>query len=235
MKKFTALICLCAIVLLTGCTIPTNSSASVLTATSLTDEVVVTRSYDGTNKFIQKVVSKRFTNQYEYYKENGYLESPDENFEFNWGHMLDDMLDGIENPTKNNYGYALKDINGDGIEELFYLRSDGVIYSIFTYLLDNTVMLGVFHSDRECRIMRDGTILTVIKNDDGHTSYEISTLPEKGNSFKTTITFGGNGKSFYKIIDGKHTVITKEEFDKFMLSIPEKNDYPLDFIPYPYE
>ncbi len=231
-KKLTAIICLCGCILLSGCTIPSYSSASVLNTNSLQDEVVVTRSYEGTNEYIKRIVSKRLTPQYEHYKKKGFLDSPDEDFDFAWKLMLEDMLAGIENPTMDNFGYALKDINGDGVDELFYLRSDNVIYSIFTFSCDNTVMLDVFHSKHECRILKDGSILTVITEAEDYVTYTISTLPKKGIELETKMFFSIQGEYNFKSVDGKHSTITRQEFDEFVSKLPKSNDYKLNFVSY---
>ncbi len=234
-KKYIAIILICSGLLLSGCTIPTNSSASVQTATSLTDVTVVTRTYDETNEYIRKIVSKRFTKRYEKYKERGYLNCPNEGFDYNWSCMLDDMIIGMEKATKNDFGYALKDINGDGVDELFFMRSDNLICSLFTFSLDNTVMLDTFFNDRKCYILDDGSIITATYDNERCITYNIRILPKKGNKLETNMLIGIQGNDYFKSINGTKTLISKEEYDTLISKLPTKNQYKLEFKPYEFK
>ncbi len=230
LKRITAVLCILGILLLSGCTIPTNSSATVMTANSLPEEEIITRSYDETVEFIRRVVKKRFTHQYKFYKENGFMDSPDETFGAYWYLMLDDMALNFEKPTAADYGYATKDINGDGVLELFYIRRDNVIYSVFTFSCDNTVMLDTYYSKRHCCLLDDGSILTITDDGEGSLIYEIKVLPKKGIGLVTNMAFAVQGDNYYKIIEGRRVPVQKEEFDKFAGKLPNKNNYKFDFV-----
>ncbi len=231
-RKIIACICLCGAVLLSGCTIPSYSSASKQTATSKTDEVIIKRSFDDMNEYIRKIVSKRLTPRYEMYLEKGYMNSPDESFDFNWNRMLNDMLSGLEQPKTTDFGYALKDINGDGINELFFIRSDNTILSMFTMFLDNTTMLDTFYSARKCILLDNGNILTVTQEGSEYITYNVRNLPHKRGKLEEIMVVGMQGNEYFKTIEGKKTPITKEEFEQQIKGFNDNNNGKFKFNPY---
>ncbi len=231
-KKIIACICLCGAVLLSGCTIPSYSSASKQTATSKADEVIFKRSFDEMNEYIRKIVSKRLTPRYEKYLEMGYMDSPDDSFEFNWNRMLNDMLLGMEQPKESDFGYALKDINGDGINELFFIRSDNTVLSMFAMFLENTTMLDAFYSARKCILLDDGNILTITQEGDDYITYNIRNLPHKRGKLEEIMVVGKQGNEYFKTVEGKKTPITKDEFDQVIKDFPDNNDGKFNFLPF---
>ena len=71
----------------------------------------------------------------------------------------------IEEPLRgnSNFGYAIRDINGDGISELFILSEDDgaddyTINAFYTLRNDNTVLVGAYWSRNRCALDADGTI-----------------------------------------------------------------------------
>ena len=78
---------------------------------------------------------------------------------------LNNVYSSFEEPlrSKSNFGYAIRDINEDGIPELFILSKDDysddyTINSIFTLHNGSTILVGAYWSRNQCMLAKDGTI-----------------------------------------------------------------------------
>ena len=65
----------------------------------------------------------------------------------------------FEMTSDDNFGYAIRDINGDGIPELFILSEDYYnIYAIYTLRESKPVLVGAYWSRNRISIGKDGTL-----------------------------------------------------------------------------
>ena len=119
---------------------------------------------------------------------------------------------------KYQCGYAIKDLNGDGVDELVLLNSDYVIVAIFSTFNGKPVMLDSYEEQRICWIGGDGLIHEHDYGETGFYSHKIF----GGKQFDLIHEFGTNGfkevdgetvKKYYKLENGEKIQITEEEYD----------------------
>jgi len=126
---------------------------------------------------------------------------------------------------EGNLGYALKDINGDGVPELLLLDKEGwgnpgepSIYVLYTLKDGKPVMLGQYWSRSRGHLAADGTIYTV-GSSSAFSTYLDSYQLEAGAGELTHLTeyytdIDDNEIQFWvKVVDGREVPITEAEFD----------------------
>ena len=95
------------------------------------------------------------------------------------------------------FGYAIKDINGDGVDELVLLKEDYTILAIFTCVDGKPIMVGgydyyKFTTTRpyltNCWIYGDGTIYT--SDLSGFDRFRVYRIAEDGKSLETVADYG---------------------------------------------
>ena len=84
----------------------------------------------------------------------------DKNIDIDNEQQLRALYYSIEEPLrgKSNIGYAIRDINLDGIPELFIIADDDTINSIFTLRNGGLVLVGAYWSRNSCMIDDYGTL-----------------------------------------------------------------------------
>jgi len=140
----------------------------------------------------------------------------------------------------NSIGYAIKDINNDGVPELLIMSDLPYVLSLFTLKDNEPVHLESYEHRRLGAFAADGTIYTSIYSGAGAWDLYSHEL-KKGASELTELTqfyyythFSEpppNNINYYQVIDGEEHDISKEKF----LEIQEKyenppNPMPLTFI-----
>jgi len=127
-------------------------------------------------------------------------------------------------------GYAKKDLNGDGVEELILLDGDFNIYAIFTQVDGAAVLLDSYNDLRTAFIDADGLIhvrqriIPGYKNNekkDGYSKFDCEAFVYEVCEGKLTekIAIGmkfdsvGNQEMIYKIVDGASVIVDQAEWD----------------------
>ena len=143
-----------------------------------------------------------------------------------------------------NLGYSLRDLNNDGIPELFIISEDYSIHAIFSLLDDGPVLLGGYWSRNLCEVDEAGTFYNSGSggaSDSSSASYSYV----GGHELRLTRmvgmeTFDENaGKSlpeprYYRIESGVKTIIDEKEAEADPLwggVFPKKNALNLNFTP----
>ena len=128
---------------------------------------------------------------------------------------------------RNAFGYAIKDINGDGCPELVLLFQDYTVFAIFSTVNGQPNLLDAYWPRNSCAIDAQGIIYT--HGSGGayatlNTSYKISS---DGSKLILIQEFGVDGHigtenkpNYYKIIDGHKTIITESEFEALQKKYP---------------
>lgn len=113
--------------------------------------------------------------------------------------------------TPARMGYATKDINGDGTDELVLLDSASKVYALLT-VKDHSVIAFLTPDVRGACITPDGTLISAVFTP-GEVSYtRVERLVDgalTGLEYGTDL--GSDTASYYKIEDGKRTEITWEQ------------------------
>lgn len=143
---------------------------------------------------------------------------------------------------KDAYGYALKDLNGDGSDELILLLKDYTVPAVFS-TEDGKAKLVERFANRHCCYAIDESGLFYIYGSDGADdwSYGIYQLSDEGSELLLIAKYGKESHDrydtdeyypephYYKVIDGKkyneREIISKAEFDEFMKNHPVFTDW----------
>ncbi len=123
---------------------------------------------------------------------------------------------------KLSCGYDIKDLNGDGINELILLNDDYKIVAIFSTHKGMPVLLGSFQPRTSCWIGGDGLLHICGSNGAVNSYHTVCKIADGGGELIDIIEFGINGAeivdgtevlNYYKTVDDEKVSITKEEFD----------------------
>lgn len=122
-------------------------------------------------------------------------------------------------------GYSVKDLNGDGTEELVLLTDDYRISAIFSVSAEDErpVLLDSFRERRSGWIDSEGLLHVTCNNGAYYSSYTVYRIADGGTSLKLVIEFGGDGlagtdgvlvKQYYKQEDGERVLIQEDEYHR---------------------
>lgn len=146
-------------------------------------------------------------------------------------------------------GYALKDLNGDGVDELIWLSRahPNRIVAVFSAPQGTPLCLGAYQPFRDsCWIDRDGLLHEEGNSGADSSVVRVSRIAEGGASLELLVEFGTDGHEwvdgvgvtrYYKIVDGVKTDVTESEYralyDRYGTSAYPKDDAAegLTFVP----
>ena len=241
MRKFMILI-LCSVILLSvsSCNYSKNNDASVGDDTPSVDASLEnstinsdkTESDAQSNKLInpkyndlintlKTIITKRLDPAFDEQHTNGEFDSPNPELDYNWQNMLMDVATGIDNPNVASFGYAIKDLNNDGIDELLFLREDSFLLAVFTLYNDEPFLLDAFWYRYKGMILENGTVFVHGSNGAADYKYSIRQLNENSTEFTSLLSFGEDGEGkYYKQISDKKEFIDETEFNLLLSEYP---------------
>ena len=156
--------------------------------------------------------------------------------------VIELVIDGLLfREDKDAYGYALKDLNGDGSDELILLLKDYTVIAVFS-IVDGEPKLADRYLDRYRCYAIDESGLFYIYGSDGSDdwSYGIYHLSDECSELLLIAEYGMESydydtgeyyteSHYYKVFDGKAyseiEVISRAEFDDFMEKHPVFADW----------
>lgn len=142
-----------------------------------------------------------------------------------WGYMLWDMTTGLSDPGKNSFGSITRDINGDGVPELFWIREDKTLLAVFTIIGDEPIVLDAYWARCDAVMTDDGKLYRINSGGAANSYYDIMTLSTEG-KLVAEQSFGMNGGSaetgtlYYEVVDGEQTAITEARFNELLAAYP---------------
>lgn len=167
----------------------------------------------------------------------------DEILSYDWGCMTAEMMTwSCQSTTKDTdyFGYALKDLNNDGNEELIMLTKDFDILSIFTTVNDKLKLVDAYWSRHRCAVYDSGTLYISSSSGAANSDNSIQEISSNSGQLVTLKEYGVDTDHYYKIINGDYSVISKSEIDEFHKTYPVLNydnsrqinrDLGFEFIP----
>ena len=248
MKKITQIFCVFFILsVLVGCV--NNSRMSSVdstedkTTTTNTDEQIerdILNIYSETIEDYKKLVEFRLSDTFEEDYNSGkfielndnlkvnlspsgdYSDESSATLKYKWDSMIVDMLDYINEPTLSSFGYIYKDLDSNGLPELFWVSSDyNVVFAVFT-IKDNTAhLLDAYWPRYKTVVLDSDELYTLGSSSASIVEYTISTIDaNEVDGIKVVQRFGSNGESYYEMIDEKSVVIGEDRFYSILTENP---------------
>ena len=131
-------------------------------------------------------------------------------------------VEGFQNNGHADFGYSIKDINGDDSDELLLLLSDGTIIAIFTTYNNVPILLDTFRNRYICSLNSDGDIFTSGSNGSAKTVNRRYTLDISTGSMILVYEYGTDGfdnitgeTMFYVSVNSEKNYLTESEYDEF--------------------
>ena len=123
---------------------------------------------------------------------------------------------------KLSCGYAVKDLNGDGIDELVLLTEEYDVVAIFSMANGKPVLLGHYIPRGSCWIGGDGLLHVIGSGGVDVSTHTVYHIANGGAALEEVIEFGLNGHEwidgvavvkYYRMVDGVKVAITESDYD----------------------
>lgn len=141
------------------------------------------------------------------------------------------VIDGLHYRERDDYGYALKDLNGDGSDELILISKGYTVFAVFSIVDGKPVLLDYYWDRYNCYAIDKSDLLYIFCYYDSSEDwyYTIQRLSDDGSEFLSIERYGMESHDYdtgerypesryYKMIDGKRygerETISEAEFDE---------------------
>lgn len=201
---------------------------------SISEELVVPEGYSRLIVKLEELVRARLSPSFESEWNSGnfavaesldeFLGDADREIEYKISDMIVELDWDYADSTVDQYGYALVDLNKDGVDELLFM-SKGFIHAIFTLCDNKPLLLDAFWSRYRCAILENGDIFTHGSNGAEYSEFEVRNVDKDTCELKTKTFYDYNTHDgIYTIeTDGKKETVDKETIDARL------EQYPIDF------
>lgn len=203
------------------------------TAEDKSPEQLVPIEYTETIEDYKKIVQFRLSEQFESEYNSGKFVELNKNleadisssFQYKWDNMIADMLDSIEEPSMESFGYILTDLNGDNVLELIWVNSDyNVVFAVFTIRNNEAHMLDAYWSRYKGKVLDFGMLYTLGSGGADTFEYTISNVDQNESSgLKVIKRFGSENGKYFEATDNGDVTIGKERFIEMLF------EYPFEF------
>ena len=129
---------------------------------------------------------------------------------------------GLKQDGNDDFGYAVKDINGDGSDELLLMLSDGTIIAIFTTHNDEPVLLDCFRNRYYCQLSSTGDICVSGSSGAANSVIQKYTIDAHNAKLSLICEYGSDGFDaatgetiYFFRANSVKTYITKAEFQEY--------------------
>ena len=163
--------------------------------------------------------------------DNNIFSAPDNILEYHWNCMLVEVniWSYKDFPkTRNAFGYALEDLNGDGNAELILLLQDYTVLAVFSTENGESKLIDAFWPKHRCAIYDTGLLYTLSSGGAYDWYYKMQKISQDGSELLDLEEYGstsdGEKQDYYKVIDGETHNINKSELDKFHENFPILSD-----------
>ncbi|MBR2926110.1 MAG: hypothetical protein IKC31_00850 [Clostridia bacterium] len=128
--------------------------------------------------------------------------------------------DRVSPHYKLGCGYSVKDLNGDGVDELVLMNKDYAVMAIFSYADGHPVLLGNYWERNVCWIDGDGLIHNHGSSGADRSTNALYQIADGGDRLELIAEFGTDGHEwidgvaytkYYKVVDGEKVSITESE------------------------
>ena len=131
-----------------------------------------------------------------------------------------------EDEDFDSFGYTIKDLNGDGIDELILRRDDNIILTVFSMVDGKPILLDNYRPRYSCWIGSNG--LLHVYSSGGHDvlAWKIYRVASGGNGLILLAEYGTDGTDentleirYYVKVNGEMIYISKSEYDELTQGI----------------
>ena len=136
-------------------------------------------------------------------------------------------LDGLNGNCYERFGYTLKDLNSDNIDELILRLDDYQIIAIFTIVNDTPVLIDHYWNRKDCWIDPNGYLHVRGSNGASQSFIQIYRIDDKTGELLLMEEYGTDGydevsgQTLYYILDGNKKIhITHDELDSWIQELP---------------
>ena len=140
-------------------------------------------------------------------------------------------IDELRYEPGRNLGYSFRDLNKDGIPELFVITGDYTIAAVYSLVNDTPVLVSAYWSRNRCVIDKSGTLYINGSSGAGN-SFGASYSYKGGEELQLIVMVGVedydevteqslSAPRWYRIKDGKKTIIDENEAYAVMKKIPD--------------
>jgi len=123
-------------------------------------------------------------------------------------------------PKTAKYGYILKDINADGVPEMFWVRDDYSLLAAFTITEGKAITLGAYYYRSNGFVMDSGRIMIHGSGGADAGGYILYELPQGGKELVLIKMIGYDctydKEEYTEYVDGQEQIIEKAVFDEYM-------------------
>ena len=165
-------------------------------------------------------------------RKNNTFGAADINMGYHWGCMIveTNIWSYREFPkTKEAFGFALEDLNGDGNPELILLLQDYTVLAVFSTVESEVKLLDAFYSRHDCGIDNTGTLYTCSSGGAFYFSRSSYKISPDGSELILIEEFGADGyltgenaTFYYKLVNGDKTRISDADFNELSSKFPKR-------------
>lgn len=184
-------------------------------------------------KFADAIVKNELFNDEGYYNSN-IFDAPNEKLAYEWDCMMGETNIWYyrEIPRlRSSFGYALKDLNGNGDKELVLLLKDGTVLAVFAMSDGKPNLLDAYWPRYRCAILKTGELYTLGSNGADDNVWKTQKISQDGANLITTAEFGVtdydyttstqlDSPRYYKVVSGKTIYFSEKEFDEYQKAYP---------------
>lgn len=137
-----------------------------------------------------------------------------------WPTMIITMVDGLDSPTHDSFGWLLYDMNKDGNQELFFVREDGILLAVFTIVNDEPILLDAFWNRYKGVITENGELYTLATGGADENTYTIKSLIKTGRLTVVDSFYMSPGVLLNHYYDRNDEPIEQEQFNELLKRYP---------------
>ncbi len=155
------------------------------------------------------------------------LPNIDETLLYHWENMLIETSiwsyrDFLKD--KDAFGFALADLNHDGVDELILLLKDYTILAIFTTINNEVALIDAYWAKHRCAIYNTGILYTLTSSGASQWYYRTQYISSQSGELKLLQEYGNSNDEYYKVIDGEKCNINEKDFIEFQKEYPTLSD-----------
>ena len=136
-------------------------------------------------------------------------------------------VNGINGDCYERFGYTVKDLNNDGVDELILRLDNHEVIAIFTMVDDTPVLLDCYWNRKNCWIDPDGYLHIGGSSGADRSILQIYRIADKTGELILLEEGGTDGHDeasgntlYYKLVNNEKTYITQAKYHEWMQSLP---------------